>query len=81
MSFDGKLGLKFQLQFQLSPKPKRKALSEGWPSSPEENMQRLEYAGEVVDKGVPLCSNCKGKILVSANVPKVLFPSMLAEDY
>lgn len=48
----------FILSIQLSPKPRRAKLAQGWPESPEANMERLKSAGFVQDRGVPLCSNC-----------------------
>lgn len=48
----------FVLTLQKGPKPRRVKLSQGWPADPAENMERLKSAGLVVDRGVPLCSNC-----------------------
>jgi hypothetical protein len=46
------------LTFQYSAKPRRPRLAEGWPESPEKNLERLASAGFVEDRGVPLCGNC-----------------------
>lgn len=53
----------YVLSIQLSPKPRRAKMAEGWPASPEENFERLASCGLVQDRGVPVCSNCGGKIL------------------
>ena len=57
----GNPGREFVLSFQLSGKPRRKRMAEGWPKTPEENMQRLASCGFVQDIGVPLCGNCGRK--------------------
>jgi hypothetical protein len=57
----GNAGREFVLSIQLSAKPRRKKMAEGWPESPEENMKRLASCGFVQDIGVPLCSNCGGE--------------------
>jgi hypothetical protein len=48
----------FVLSVQLSPKPRRAKLAQGWPESPEQNLERLSSAGFVQDCGVPMCGNC-----------------------
>jgi hypothetical protein len=48
----------FVLSVQLSAKPRRAKMAEGWPESPEQNLERLASAGYVQDCGVPLCGNC-----------------------
>lgn len=48
----------YVLTIQLSPKPRRAKLAQGWPADPAENLERLKSAGFVQDRGVPLCSNC-----------------------
>jgi hypothetical protein len=58
MDLQGKLGCTYAVTYRLSDKPKRPKENEGWPKSPEENIERLKDAGEAVDCGVPLCGNC-----------------------
>ncbi|MCJ1242123.1 hypothetical protein MMC14_010130 [Varicellaria rhodocarpa] len=41
----GDVGLKYTLGFFFGADPPRASLREGWPSSPEENLERLEKAG------------------------------------
>lgn len=59
MDLQGNLDRTYTISYRLSEKPKRPKEAEGWPTSAEENMQRLEDAGEPVDRGVPLCGNCE----------------------
>jgi hypothetical protein len=54
----GNANQEFVLSIQLSAKPRRAKLAQGWPESPEQNLERLASAGFVQDCGVPLCSNC-----------------------
>lgn len=54
----GNAGREFVLSVQLSAKPRRAKLAQGWPESPEQNLERLASAGFVQDCGVPMCSNC-----------------------
>ncbi|KAF1836529.1 hypothetical protein BDW02DRAFT_225408 [Decorospora gaudefroyi] len=49
---------KHVLSVQLSAKPRRAKMAQGWPESPEQNIERLASAGYVKDCGVPLCGNC-----------------------
>lgn len=58
VNLQGKSGLKYVVSFQFSAKPKRAKFAEGWPTSPEDNMTRLEEAGFVMDGLVMKCSNC-----------------------
>lgn len=48
----------YVLTIQLSDKPRRAKLKEGWPESAAQNLERLQSAGFVQDRGVPLCGNC-----------------------
>jgi hypothetical protein len=49
---------KYVLSVQLSAKPRRAKMSQGWPENPEQNLERLASAGFVQDCGLPLCGNC-----------------------
>ncbi|OSS43963.1 hypothetical protein B5807_11455 [Epicoccum nigrum] len=67
---------KYVLTVQLSDKPRRAKLKEGWPENAEQNKERLASAGFLQDRGVPLCSNCgelghikKVSVLDSNNPP------------
>ncbi len=37
---------------------------DGWPQTAEENMERLENAGFVEERGLSMCTNCGGKACV-----------------
>lgn len=58
INFQGVKDLKYVVSFQFSAKPKRARFAEGWPATPEENMQRLAEAGIVMDSYVPKCRRC-----------------------
>ena len=47
----------FVLSIQTAPK-RRAKLSQGWPTDAADNIERLKSAGFVMDRGVPMCSNC-----------------------
>ncbi|KAI5207820.1 hypothetical protein E4T39_01744 [Aureobasidium subglaciale] len=49
----------YQVSFQKTSKPRRAILAEGWPKSPEENIERLQDAGFSVDNLKPYCRNCE----------------------
>lgn len=48
----------FVLSVQKSAKPRRAKMAQGWPKTPEENLERLSAAGFVEDRGLPICGNC-----------------------
>jgi hypothetical protein len=48
----------FVLSVQLSAKPRRAKMAEGWPENPAQNLERLALAGYIQDCGVPSCGNC-----------------------
>ncbi|MCJ1303297.1 hypothetical protein MMC08_006105 [Hypocenomyce scalaris] len=58
IDLQGKLDCTYQIGYYFSPKPKRTNAAQGWPSSPEENMERLKDAGIPMDRGIPKCNNC-----------------------
>ncbi|MCJ1270285.1 hypothetical protein MMC22_010181 [Lobaria immixta] len=58
VNLQGKLDCKYEVGFFFSDKPRRAILAQGWPSSPEENLNRLEDAGTPMDRGVPKCQRC-----------------------
>ena len=61
MDLHGRLDRKYQVQYSFTAKPKRGTSKPGWPSSPEENLERLKNAGLPVDRRMPKCGNCGGK--------------------
>lgn len=58
VNLQGKTGCKYVVSFQLSDKPRRPKFAAGWPSSKEENLQRLQDAGYIMDGMKPKCGNC-----------------------
>ena len=61
INLQGKLDQKYQVGFFFSAKPRRRNAQAGWPSSPDENLQRLKNAGLPYERGVPKCNRCNGK--------------------
>jgi hypothetical protein len=61
----------YVLSIQLSGKPRRAKMAQGWPESPEQNLERLLNAGFVQDSGIPICSNCGEP----GHIRKVSFPT------
>ena len=62
IDLQGKLNCTYVVGFYYNPKPQRANLSERWPSSPEENIDRLADAGLPYDRQVPKCINCGRKL-------------------
>ncbi|KAM6528534.1 hypothetical protein FALCPG4_009510 [Fusarium falciforme] len=59
MDLQGNIGKKYTVSYRFTEKADRPREVEGWPKDRDELLSRLDDAGEVVDKGMPLCSNCK----------------------
>ncbi|KAK5013853.1 hypothetical protein LTR16_003272 [Cryomyces antarcticus] len=59
VNLQGKIDCKYVVGFYFSAKPKRAKFADGWPASPEENIERLADAGYVMDRMVPKCINCR----------------------
>ncbi|POS85195.1 hypothetical protein EPUL_003121, partial [Erysiphe pulchra] len=58
MDIQGTLDRTYSITWRWSPKPMRPKEIQFWPSTPEDNFERLADAGEPTDRGVPKCSNC-----------------------
>ncbi|KAI2638885.1 hypothetical protein GGS26DRAFT_361467 [Hypomontagnella submonticulosa] len=58
MDLQGNLDKKYRVHFRWNDKPLRPKEKDLWPQSAKENLQRLEDAGETVERGLPRCSNC-----------------------
>ena len=65
VNLQGELDKTYKVGFHLSPKPKRETQKQGWPETPEENVQRLKDAGLPMERGIPKCSRCDGKAFAS----------------
>jgi hypothetical protein len=59
MDLQGNLKKTFSITWRFSPKPQKPKEKEGWPETPEENLERLADAGDPVDCLMPKCSNCE----------------------
>lgn len=70
MDLQGNLDRQYTVSYRLSPKHQRPKEKEGWPASPEENIERLANAGEPVDRAVPKCSNCNQLGHISKSCPE-----------
>ena len=66
----GQIGMQYQLIFSNTPDAPRKKDEEGWPKSVQENLERLESAGFLLDSGVPVCGNCGERGHVFKSCPK-----------
>lgn len=58
INMQGELDKKYQVGFYFSAKPRRVNARQGWPSSAEENMERLKDAGLPMERGIPKCGRC-----------------------
>ena len=61
VNLQGELNKTFKVGFQFSSKPKRETAKQGWPETPEENLERLKDAGFPMDRGIPKCNRCDGR--------------------
>lgn len=61
MNFKGDIDKKYLATVQKSNKPKRANIAAVWPKDEEENSKRLEDAGTICSRGIPVCSRCGGK--------------------
>src|SRR5579871_1633934 len=58
VSFSGIIDQKYVLTFNWSAKPRARKFAEGWPATPEENLERLANCGLPHDRLIPKCENC-----------------------
>lgn len=70
MDLQGNLDKKYSISWRLSPNHQRPKEKDSWPESPEENLTRLQDAGEPVDRGIPKCSNCDNLGHTKKNCPE-----------
>lgn len=70
VNLQGEKGQEYTVSFQFSPRPRRAKFAEGWPSSAEENVERLSKAGLPIDSMVPKCSNCSQYGHLSKSCPE-----------
>lgn len=60
IDLQGQLDREYVVGYFLSAKPLRKHLLSRWPSSPEDNLERLANAGLPFDREIIKCRNCGG---------------------
>ncbi|SPN97758.1 related to hexamer-binding protein HEXBP [Cephalotrichum gorgonifer] len=58
MDLQGNLNKKYTISYRFSDQPERPREKDGWPSTKEEILSRLNDAGMPVEGSAPLCSNC-----------------------
>ena len=58
VNLQGKIDCKYYVGYFFSANPARATQRAIWPSSPEENIERLKDAGIPEQRGVPKCNNC-----------------------
>jgi hypothetical protein len=58
MDLQGNLDREYTVTYRFDDKPARPRERNIWPKDGAENLKRLENAGEVVDRGIPKCTNC-----------------------
>ncbi|KAL9053706.1 MAG: hypothetical protein Q9162_004580, partial [Coniocarpon cinnabarinum] len=59
VNLQGKQNCEYTLTYSFAGKPRRKAFAEGWPSSTEENLERLSSTGEPMEQTVLVCRRCE----------------------
>ena len=57
VDLQGEIGKKFAVGYYFSANAQRPSLAPKWPTSPEENVERLADAGVPMDRGVEKCHN------------------------
>lgn len=70
VDFMGNPDKKYVLGIQWSTQSRRRAFREMSAEDPAENLERLKDCGLVMDRGVPVCSNCGGKLSFSSSMYK-----------
>ncbi|KAK4973438.1 hypothetical protein LTR42_005424 [Elasticomyces elasticus] len=59
VNFQGKEDQEYVVSIQFSAKPRRAAMAESYPSSPEDNLVRLAKAGFPMSNNLTICRNCE----------------------
>ncbi|KAJ5949563.1 Zinc knuckle CX2CX4HX4C [Penicillium verhagenii] len=58
IDLQGNLDKEYTVSFFRGPKPPRVSLKDRWPDTPEDNLERLENAGETYDRMIVRCRRC-----------------------
>jgi hypothetical protein len=69
VDLQGNLDKKYSVSWRWSDKAARPKEKDGWPTT-EENLERLQDAGEPVDRGIVKCSNCEQLGHMKAKCPE-----------
>lgn len=64
VDFMGNIDKTYVLVVQWASKSRRSAFAEALAEDPEENLKRLADCGIIMDRGVPVCGNCKVRRVV-----------------
>ncbi|KAK5735184.1 hypothetical protein LTR17_008352 [Elasticomyces elasticus] len=59
VNFQGKEDQEYVVSIQFSAKPRRAAMADSYPSSPEDNLVRLAKAGFPMSNNLQICRNCE----------------------
>ncbi|KAL8833138.1 MAG: hypothetical protein Q9170_004470 [Blastenia crenularia] len=59
VNLSGKRDCKYKMGYFFKKTPRTEKMAEGWPSSEEENLERLKDAGIPYERGIPKCLRCK----------------------
>ncbi len=70
MDFQGNLDKTYTVNYRFDMRPARPREAVSWPKTPEDNLERLKDAGEVVSRGMPQCSNCNEIGHIAKNCPQ-----------
>jgi hypothetical protein len=69
VDLQGNLDKKYSVTWRWSDKPARPKEKDSWPTAAE-NAERLQDAGEPVDRGIVKCSNCEQLGHMKAKCPE-----------
>lgn len=70
MDFQGNMGKKYSVSYRFSEAPARPLEREGWPSSRDEILSRLDDAGDPTNTGLSRCTNCNEVGHLTKNCPE-----------
>ncbi|MCJ1307699.1 hypothetical protein MMC25_001347 [Agyrium rufum] len=78
IDLQGNLDRTYTVGFYFSPICQRKALKEAWPTSAEDNVERLTNAGIPMDRGVPKCNRCEQSEIAPKSQERLNVPRSIA---
>lgn len=77
MDLQGNLDKTYTVSYRFQSNPSRPREREGWPETPEVNMERLKDAGDAVPRGLPKCTNCNELGHIRKSCPEELRESVV----